>query len=133
MSKTYKELESSLTTCTHKWKYDNLFTKHCDYCGETSSVYDIKSPVVLESLVNNTTNPSDNNGGSTSYYKLDPYWKECGDIIEARNMNYNQGNIFKVAFTFNIGRHSGTDYERELNKIIWFANRELELLKKGNK
>ena len=76
-----------------------------------------------------------NNGGSTDYYKLDLDWTECGDIIEARNMNYNQGNILKAAFAFNIGRHSGTTYERELNKIIYFAQRELTLLdnNKGTK
>ena len=41
-------------------------------------------------------------------------------------MNYNQGNIFKSAFCFNVGRHDGTDYERELNKIVYFAERELK-------
>ena len=70
--------------------------------------------------------PSHNNGGSTDYYNLLPSWKDCADIIEDRDMNYNQGNIMKVAFTFNVGRHTGTSYERELNKIIYFAQRELK-------
>ena len=30
----------------------------------------------------------------------------------------------KVMWTFNIGRHIGTDYVRDLNKIIHYANRE---------
>lgn len=67
-----------------------------------------------------------NNGGSTSYYKFEEDWKECADVIEDREMNYNQGNIFKSAFCFNIGRHNATDYTRELNKIVYFANRELK-------
>lgn len=71
-----------------------------------------------------------NNGGSTDYYKFKENWKECQDIIEDREMNFSQGNIFKSAFCFNIGRHSATDYTRELNKIIYFANRELERVKK---
>ena len=71
-----------------------------------------------------------NNGGSTDYYQFEPEWEECIDVIEARKMNYNQGNIFKSAFCFNVGRHNGTDYERELNKIIFFANRELKRIKK---
>lgn len=75
------------------------------------------------------SNSSENNGGSTDYYKFNPKWKECGDIIEARDMNYNQGNIFKSSFCFNVGRHDGTDYERELNKIIYFAERELKRVK----
>jgi hypothetical protein len=76
---------------------------------------------------------SDNNGGSTDYYKFAPEWKECGDIIEARGMNYNQGNIFKASFCFNIGRHKGTHAERELNKIIYFAQRELVRIKTQEK
>ena len=74
-----------------------------------------------------------NNGGSTDYYKFKENWKECADIIEDREMNYNQGNIFKSAFCFNIGRHNATDYQRELNKIIYFANRELERVKNANR
>lgn len=73
-----------------------------------------------------------NNGGSTSYYKFEEDWKECQDIIEHRDMNFSQGNIFKSAFCFNIGRHNATDYTRELNKIIYFANRELERMEKEN-
>lgn len=71
-----------------------------------------------------------NNGGSTDYYKFQPTWTDCQDVIEARSMNFSQGNIFKVAFCFNIGRHSAVTYERELNKIIWFAQRELDRLQK---
>ena len=67
-----------------------------------------------------------NNGGSTSYYKFEEDWKECQDIIEHRDMNFSQGNIFKSAFCFNFGRHNATDYQRELNKIVYFANRELK-------
>lgn len=69
-----------------------------------------------------------NNGGSTDYYKLSGM-KDLQDIIENRNMNFAQGNILKAAFCFNVGRHEGTSYERELNKIIYFANRELQRIK----
>ena len=71
-----------------------------------------------------------NKGGDTDYYKIKTEWKMAQDIIEDRGMNFSQGNILKVAFTFNTGRHEGTDYERELNKLIWFAQRELERIKK---
>lgn len=70
-----------------------------------------------------------NNGGSTDYYKL-LGMNDLQDIIENRNMNFAQGNILKAAFCFNVGRHEGTSYERELNKIIYFANRELQRIKK---
>lgn len=71
-----------------------------------------------------------NNGGTTDYYQLSPDWKQAQDIIEARDMNFAQGNILKAAFCFNTKRHEGTNYERELNKIVWFCNRELERIKK---
>ena len=80
-------------------------------------------------IVNNN---SLNNGGSTDYYKFKENWKECQDIIEDRELNFSQGNIFKSAFCFNIGRHNATDYTRELNKIIYFANRELKRIEKEN-
>jgi hypothetical protein len=72
-----------------------------------------------------------NNGGSTDYYKMNPKWKDLQDLIEDRKMNYSQANILKVAFTFNVGRHEGTDELREINKVIYFAERrKQELLKK---
>jgi len=71
-----------------------------------------------------------NNGGETNYYLIKPEWRMCQDIIEDRGMNFSQGNILKSAWCLGINRHDGTDYERELNKIIWFANRELERIRK---
>ena len=65
-----------------------------------------------------------NNGGDTDYYRIKPEWKMAQDIIEDRQMNHAQGNIFKVAYCFNIGRHNATDYLRELNKLSWFIERE---------
>lgn len=73
-----------------------------------------------------------NNGGDTDYYSINPSWTTAQDIIEARQMNFAQGNIFKAAFTFNAGRHEATTYERELNKIAWFVNRELKRLHSTN-
>lgn len=82
------------------------------------------------SHLDDPSDSSHNNGGTTDYYKLDPKWKDVIDIIESRDLNYSQGNILKVGMTLNTGRHEGTDYERELNKVIFFANREKERIKK---
>lgn len=79
----------------------------------------------------NAAAPTENNGGDTSYYALASEWESAQDIIEARNMNFAQGNIFKAAFTFNVGRHDATNYERELNKIEWFVQREKERIRNG--
>ena len=76
---------------------------------------------------------TDNNGGTTDYYALDPKWTSHQDVIEAREMTYAQGNIYKVACTFNTARHGATDELREINKIIWFANRIREEILNKNK
>lgn len=81
-------------------------------------------------------NKSKNNGGKTDYYQLEnaPFKiNDFDDFAEWRKMNGNQFNMGKAMWTFNIGRHSGTDYERDLNKIIHYANRELSRLKRGEK
>lgn len=93
------------------------------------SVFTPLIPAALKAAkIANSAN-SANNGGTTDYYQIQSNWKQAQDIIEARNMNFSQGNILKAAFCFNSPRHSGTNYERELNKIIWFAQRELERIK----
>lgn len=71
---------------------------------------------------------ANNNGGSTDYYKLPPNATDIMDLIEYRNMNFSMGNIFKACYRMGECDHS--DKVRELNKIIWFAQRELNLAKK---
>lgn len=68
---------------------------------------------------------SDNNGGSTDYYKLPPNSKDLQDLIEYKDMNYAIGNIFKAVYR--LGEKNEASYE--LNKIIYFANRELAKIK----
>lgn len=99
----------------------NDFRDHLKKSEVTNSVEDIAKAITEDS-------DCTNDGGKTDYYQLKKDWIQAQDIIEDRNMNFSQGNIFKAAFTFNVGRHDGTDYKRELKKIIFFANRELERL-----
>ena len=64
---------------------------------------------------------SKNNGGSTpKQYGIPKGTKDLQDLIEHKKMNFAQGNIFKAIY-----RDKG-NYEYDLNKIIWFANRELK-------
>lgn len=79
---------------------------------------------------------SKNNGGKTNYYQLasSPFKiNDFDDFAEFRSMNGNQFNIGKVVWTFNTGRHDGTDYERDLNKIIHYAKREKKRINRENK
>ena len=68
-----------------------------------------------------------NDGGSNpTQYGLPEGATELQDLIEYRNMNFATGNIFKAAYRLGHCEHS--DAKRDLNKIIWFAQRELERL-----
>jgi len=71
-------------------------------------------------------------GGSTpSQYALPSYAKELQDLIEYRGMNFALGNIFKAVFR--MGHKNGADELYDLNKIIFFANREIERINRENK
>lgn len=67
-------------------------------------------------------------GGTTDYYQLPTSATQVQDLIEFRNMNFSQGNILKAIYRLGNCPHS--EEERELNKIIWFAQRELDRIKK---
>ena len=90
----------------------------------------------IEEVAKVECNNSINNGGKTDYYQLEnaPFpINDFDDFAEWRGLNGNQFNMGKVMWTFNTGRHSGTDYERDLNKIIHYANRELLRLKRSKR
>lgn len=63
-------------------------------------------------------------GGSTSYYAVPAGAKDLQDLIEAKNMNFSVGNIFKAAYR--LGEKEGNDLSYDLRKIIFFAQRELD-------
>lgn len=61
-------------------------------------------------------------GWSTSYYDIPQDAKQIQDLIELRGMNFARGNIFKAAYR--LGAKEGVNEVYDLNKIIWFAERE---------
>ena len=149
ISRYFSDKEDFMPKCTHGVPLDSE-CKECsdDFINEALKVeccphgVPFEGPIGCEKCykeaLNKTFKPytlefeAHNNGGKTDYYDLPKDAKCCQDIIEWREMNFQQGNIFKVAFTFNCGRHNGTDYRRDLNKIIYFAQRELERLTNEN-
>ena len=79
--------------------------------------------------VGNNIDEVDDTGGSTpSQYGLPDNAKDLQDLIEHRDMNFAIGNIFKACYRMNNCGHS--DLIRDVNKILWFANRELDRLGK---
>ena len=76
---------------------------------------------------------SDERGTKADYYDIPEGCMTANDIIDKRRMLFNQGEVFKAAFCFNTGRHSGTDDIREINKILYYAQRVKNLLKMEEK
>lgn len=72
---------------------------------------------------------NNNNGGDTDYYKVPSGASMLQDLIEYKDMSWNQANIFKAAYRLG---DSHSSVERDLNKIIWFANRMLQQLSKDH-
>lgn len=70
-------------------------------------------------------------GADANYYKLPEGVRELQDLIEHRNMNFAIGNIFKASYR--LGAKSGIDEIYDLEKIIFFAQREIDRIKKEMK
>ncbi len=65
-------------------------------------------------------------GGSSSYYLIPEAARDLLDLIEHKKMEFGIGNIFKACYR--LGEKEGTSKKYDLNKIIFFAKRELERL-----
>ena len=81
--------------------------------------------------INKIKSDAINNGGSTNYYDLPPLAKDLQDLIEHKNMDFAIGNIFKACYR--LGECSHSDALRDVNKIIWFAERKKQQLLKDYK
>lgn len=111
----YKSSDWVAHTHTEIWEQVENPNEHLDRLD------DIVDEVIKE------MDTSKNNGGKTDYYQLEnaPFKiNDFDDFAEWRGLNGNQFNMGKVMWTFNVGRHSATDYERELNKIQHYLDRE---------
>lgn len=88
----------------------------------------------------------EHSGGSVDYYKLriehpthmaEPYEVECNDIIEALQMDYAEGNVFKAIWrtaAARMGKHKrGHDAKYDAEKIVFFGQRLLERAKRNLK
>lgn len=66
----------------------------------------------------------DSGGSCPSKYGLPERCKDLQDLIEFREMNFAIGNIFKACYRLGIDEEHSSR-QRDLRKIIWFAEREL--------
>ena len=67
-------------------------------------------------------------GGSTKYYELPPEAKELDDLIVIKEMPWHIANIFKACYRY--GQKEQSDKLYDINKIIFFAERQKKLLTK---
>ena len=75
-----------------------------------------------------------NNGGTTSYYDVPEGAKTLNDLIEHKRMLPWQHEVMKACYALRERAAKATDGSsseiREINKIIYYANRGLELARK---
>jgi len=73
-----------------------------------------------------------NNGGSTDYYDIPKDATTLSDLIEHKKMEHGIGEMFKATYALKERAERTNDANsseiRELNKIIWFANRRITQL-----
>lgn len=74
------------------------------------------------------TNKIKSDGKATAYYDFPKKASTLNDLIEFRNMNFAQGNIFKAVYRLN--QKEGIDDIYDLNKIIYYAKRLKKQAKK---
>jgi hypothetical protein len=65
-------------------------------------------------------------GSSADYYKLPKLASELQDLISAKNMNAQIGEIFRECYRY--GQASHCDEVRGIKKILFYANAELKRL-----
>lgn len=101
-------------------------------------------PLIKSTAPTAPSTKPEKSGGSVNYYKVqitDPtsgsnnsYMAECNDIIEALNMNYTEGNIFKAIWRMAAARELGKlkeGFEKpkyDTEKVVFFANRLMSRL-----
>jgi len=67
-------------------------------------------------------------GSTASYYELPEGSTELQDLISAKNMNAQIGEIFRECYRYGQASHSGE--LRGIKKILFYAKAELERLQK---
>jgi hypothetical protein len=65
-------------------------------------------------------------GSTASYYELPLDAKELQDLISAKNMNAQIGEIFRACYRYGQVAHSPEI--RDIKKILFYANAELKRL-----
>lgn len=68
-------------------------------------------------------------GSTASYYELPEGAKELQDLISHRNMNAQDGEIFRAIYRKGLASHS--DELRDAKKVLFYAQAEVKRLEKN--
>jgi hypothetical protein len=82
----------------------------------------------IDSLVK--WNKAVSDGSTASYYVLPKGCSELQDLISAKNMNAQIGEIFRECYRY--GQASHSDEIRGIKKILFYANAELKRLQNAD-
>lgn len=107
-------------------------TDYCMSCGSN-----IPPPIIHTSGTGKQDKEPEYTGSSVSYYSVliedpmsgnDPYMAECGDIIEALRMDFNEGNAFKAIWrrcAARLGKQKKgyVDGVYDAEKVVYFGER----------
>lgn len=78
---------------------------------------------LISEYVEEKVTGTDDTGFEVSYYILPVGATQIQDLIEHKEMNFSVGNILKSVYR--LGNTSRSTVKRDLEKIIFFAQREL--------
>ena len=92
----------------------------------------LKTGVHAKTYAKNAYLKKESSDGSTaSYYELPDGASELQDLISAKNMNAQIGEIFRACYRYGQVAHSPEI--RDIKKILFYAKAELERLQKLEK
>jgi hypothetical protein len=74
---------------------------------------------------------AESDGSTASYYELPEDATELQELISAKNMNAQIGEIFRACYRYGEVAHS--PMKRDIKKILFYAKAELERLNKLEK
>lgn len=105
--------------------------RHGDWYGDYSEWFahhiDDRDWSVFRLLVDHPyySKPEASGADGSPYYEvtINGHTISCNDVIDALGLSFNHGELFKAAWR--LGKKPGTSAKYDLDKIIYFANREL--------
>jgi len=73
-------------------------------------------------------NVARSDGSTANYYKLPPGATELQDLISFRDMNAQDGEIFRAIYRKGLASHS--DKLRDAKKVLFYAQAEVDRLER---